>query len=161
MNYNCPDKFVIMSHSNLFNKTNTSRNRYKRLDCPIIETDFLPFEEINKHLLINPIEPVFNRDGFYYDRLDKRCWIEYKDKAYQYGDPEDFLYSIRVVYLNKLMSKECMKSIKLLISEGLAPRELKQKYQDQCDYEEIRNSYRMAKKGAIRFRKKLLTKQSN
>lgn len=30
----------------------------------------------------NPIDPIFNRNGYYYDRMAKRAWIERNGKAW-------------------------------------------------------------------------------
>lgn len=41
------------------------------------------------------IEPVFNRDGWYYDRLSRSAWYEFGGRAYRCPNSDDFLFELR------------------------------------------------------------------
>lgn len=56
-------------------------SRYKRLDPPYWLEEELPKRNDRN---LQPIDPVFNRDGLYWDRQKGHVWIEYAGRAWSY-----------------------------------------------------------------------------
>ena len=59
-------------------------------------------------------EPVMGRDGWYYDRHNKKAWFEYAGVAYVEGRVDDFLYNLHVVYSTHSFTEPELEAIKLL-----------------------------------------------
>ena len=49
---------------------------------------------------LTEVSPFFNRDGYYFDRIDKKCWLEFEGKAYLH-DKESFLFELDVMNFSK------------------------------------------------------------
>jgi hypothetical protein len=59
------------------------------------------------------IEPVFNRNGRYYDRLNKKAWYEWNGKAFLENRIDDFIYEFNNLSV-RILSKEEFSAFKLL-----------------------------------------------
>lgn len=53
----------------------------------------------------NKINPVFNRHGYYYNRITKECWIECEFGCYLY-DEKSFISELKLFNHNPLLQKE-------------------------------------------------------
>lgn len=104
--------------------------RYKRLSppnwCDYGEETF----KDGKHDILAtdraPIVPVvMGRDGWYYDRKEKRTWIEYKGIAYAYNDVGMLKYEIDVVFPNTLPRPSVISALLVLEKEHLLSPEQK------------------------------------
>ena len=135
-----------------------------------IEWQFTPFadeepldqETINelvaKELVIEgweEVDPVFHREGWYYDRIKKFSWHEYKGRAWtNNGDTRMFLYEIDKLNFRLLETPE-LKALKTLFVYGNLPpkviQQLRCAYWDQSNYTMLRNTFRGTRKRAIKF----------
>jgi hypothetical protein len=57
-------------------------------------------------LELKEIEPVFNRDGWYYNRHTKHCWFECRGKAFLYERANDFKYRVDLFTFKSLSERE-------------------------------------------------------
>lgn len=85
------------------------------------------------------IPPVFNRNGRYYDRKRKLVWEEYNGRAFLEDRVDDFEFELSML-CHRPLSPESIKSIKLLISENIAPKSLKKLYWTDRDWKQLRNT---------------------
>ena len=95
------------------------------------------------------IEPVFNRDGWYFDRQTKKCWYEWKGTAWTTGkDLEQFQYELRQLGLPTFTSAE-IKAIQVLLHynncNAKVRRELNAILWDHSHQVMLRNIYRNTK----------------
>ena len=97
-----------------------SDDEYQRTDEEVIQ---YTIDDLIDEQRMEQIEPVFNRDGFYYDRLNNSAWHEWKGTAWK-GDVEDFKY--RLGQCNaRILEPDEVEAIKALIVYGSCPFELK------------------------------------
>jgi hypothetical protein len=117
------------------NKIFNVKNRYKIL--PLDNWMIYGQEEDEHEMFIrsvgkeNQIEPIFNRNGFYFDRFKKFYWFEVNGTAWKYSRDAKgtFNYKMNVVNLSERVYREkVMNAIKLLIKEGIADKNLIAKY---------------------------------
>jgi hypothetical protein len=95
-----------------------------------------------------PIEPVFNKDGYYLEIIDKktsRTWIEKNGEAYLYDTRAYFEYQVLTNEGNNLLDKDIMDALKLLIERRLASKEQRELYYFQDSREACRKTYRNAR----------------
>lgn len=104
-------------------------SRYKVLQMP---TEFSHIEEefewlgMNKEMeRYNKVEPAFNRNGYYYDRETKLCWVETPHGCWEY-DFDMFEYKLGLLN-HKRMSQRERNAVQTLINLKVCPRELKEK----------------------------------
>lgn len=74
------------------------------------------------------IPPVFNRNGLYLDRKSGKTWLEIDGEAWLYSNRKDFEYYLKTCTANNRIHPDCMKAIKILIDNRMAPKSLKTKY---------------------------------
>jgi hypothetical protein len=87
------------------------------------------------------ITPIFNKDGYFYDRYDKKAWIEVNGEAWRYGDKDGFLFKLAINDGNNLLSNDIMKAIKLLMREGMASKKQIELHYNQRCRKAIRATY--------------------
>lgn len=71
------------------------KTRYKKLGLRFpftLDKDF--WEECVEES--NRINPVFNSNGFYYDRLTQKVWLEINGEAWYYNNKAHFLYDLNL-----------------------------------------------------------------
>lgn len=93
-----------------------SKHRYKRLNVPsYMLHDTLDFvacgeEEFVKELGKEETEPVFGKDGWYFDRIEGKSWAETtwngKVRAFKDRRIDDFLYKLSVASHRPLNDRE-------------------------------------------------------
>ena len=87
---------------------NIELKKLKRLNhpklCSMLDIDW----DKNTLELGDRFHPIIGKDGFYYDRINKICWVEYNGIAYEYN------YSIFMDNLNKLSKRMRNKDYQLL-----------------------------------------------
>jgi len=100
------------------------------------------------------IDPVFNRDGWYYDRVKKVSWLEMGGEAWQDERTGDFLYRLELLGHSPL-SKVELKAIKTLRNRNICPKSLRKlKYTDYC-WKQNRQAYRGSRLWRIRMLKEV------
>lgn len=107
------------------------KRRYKVLSLPswakprkdpMFERSFLA--SISRY---NPIDPVFNRNGYYYDRMAKRAWIERDGKAWV-ASASSFEWDLKYNDGEPRLESRVYDAIKVLMEEGLADKQLRVLY---------------------------------
>lgn len=101
------------------------------------------------------IRPVFNRNGYYYDRISKKTWLEINGEAWLYSSKEHFLYDLCTNEGNNRISSEAFDAIGLLIEQGLADKKLKKIYYTEKDTRLLLETSRSAKIAGLRARKRI------
>ncbi len=92
--------------------------------------------------------PVFNRDGRYYDRINRIGWFEINGKAYiERG--ESFLFDLKLNE-HKPLKPEAVSAIKTLKRERICPKELEELLELDCDWIQIKKQTREVR---LRFHK--------
>lgn len=119
-------------------------SRYKRLNAPA----FFSYADNNPYSLkregFQQIEPVFNRNGWYYDRTTKESWYEFGGKAWA-SESGQFLYELALLNTPWLKDEE-IESIKTLKLYGNCPRvllEMLWRHQDNVDLRNLRRDYKL------------------
>lgn len=95
----------------------------------------------------NKVIPLFNKNGYYWDRISGTCWLEINGEAYKYSTPELFKYELSL--LDKGLEDKTMKAIKILMDEKLASRELRELWQ-------LENQRRLIRQCSLETELKLL-----
>jgi len=124
-------------------------NRYKRLnlDFPykyLKESDWwyeLVEEQHHFEKLVR-IEPIFGRDGWYYDRQTDTSWVETCRGCWQDKSPKMFKYYLSN-YMHKRIPDKAVEAIKVLINYNICPKSLMKlmwKEQDVRKLEDTRRS---------------------
>jgi hypothetical protein len=75
-------------------------NRYKVLSVPSYVRSSRVCNEAMSNMDFVKCSPVFNRDGWYYDRFDKKSWVEHDGVAWkkENGDLESsFMHALRML----------------------------------------------------------------
>lgn len=101
---------------------------------------------------LKSIEPVFNRDGYYYDTKTKKCWFEVDGDAFEY-DKSSFIFELKVQNHRYLTSNE-RNAINTLIKSKLASNKLK----DILYMDDLLQEIRENKYGVLKLRHRFLTK---
>ena len=99
------------------------KRRYKVLDLP------KPYLHDSNGCCLNSkpeTSPVFNRDGWYYDRLKKISWLEIDSKAY-IERTDYFVYSLKLTGARRL-EDYVYKSIGIVLSNGFGDKGLGEIY---------------------------------
>lgn len=65
------------------------------------------------------IPPVFHRDGFYFDRIKSRTWMEIGGRAYAYNDVGGFKYDISNLNPRTLPRASVVAALLVLKKEGM------------------------------------------
>ena len=118
----------------------------------------------------NRIKPVFNRNGYYYNRYTKTSWLEINGEAWKYyvsqydknSMREHYQYALDISIGNNRMMPEVFNAIGILMKNRAASREQKHKYYIERDMRGLREIYINSAKGAYArfkaFKKKLKLK---
>jgi len=72
------------------------------------------------------ISPVFNRDGYYYDRITKTAWVEILGRAFEYS-PVQFMYELSMLSHKPLRDIE-FQALKTLVINKKASKEMRDLY---------------------------------
>lgn len=86
------------------------------------------------------IEPVFNREGWYYDRHANYVWHEWSGTAWE-GDVDQFKYELSQ-HDARILERDEVKAIKTLIVYGSCPMVLRQLLWDHDNKVMLRNTIR-------------------
>ena len=126
----------------------TIKNQFKVLSLP----SFLkkPFSQDKTNECFRnekEIPPVFNRSGYYYDRLKKITWIENNGWAKTYRNGEDFLYELNIG--EPQLEDSVFESMRKLIKLGYKNKELFQDYYNERARRQIRKTGRNARKATL------------
>ena len=100
------------------------------------------------------IDPVFNRNGRYFDRKEGVVWEECDGRAYQEGRIDDFIYELKTLS-HKPLSHTERQAIHALIDYRSCPRCLRQLLLDDNDVLSLREVV----VSATRFRVKVLERR--
>jgi hypothetical protein len=87
------------------------------------EFEYLDMDKEMEHH--NKAAFVFNRNGCYYDRKTRMCWIETPHGCWEY-DFEMFEYKLGL-HDHKMMSPRERNAVQTLINLNVCPKELKKK----------------------------------
>lgn len=101
----------------------------------------LIIEELKEEGL-EQIEPTFRRDGWYYDRLQRRCWYEWRGTAWR-AERSQFEYELEMLQ-SRILEREEVKAIRTLISYGSCPLELRRLLWRHEQLVHLREIYREA-----------------
>lgn len=99
-------------------------------------------------------EPVFNRNGQYYDTKTKKCWFEVDGDAWDITKDNIFLYELSLLNHRPLRDEE-RKAIKTLVMHKLAPKQLRELLETDNHIREFRVSMQRLKILKNRFIKKI------
>jgi hypothetical protein len=145
-----------------------NKNQYKVLQIPnFFKTlDLYNYEEKSYRELVQEelpryveITPVFNRDGWYYDRIAKIAWYEYNGMAWINDRTDDFLYELQCLNA-RWLNKDEVKAIKTLIVYGSCPKSLYEiMYQHELNTQH-RNICRNSRCYAEKFWKEIKEKRT-
>lgn len=86
----------------------SDKKRYKRLEPESwVSWDVLEEDESAPHKLLGTkeypeITPKFGRDGYYFDRAERKTWIEFGGRAWAYNAPRQFLYELEYCYPHRM-----------------------------------------------------------
>jgi hypothetical protein len=101
---------------------------------------------------LKPIEPVYNRNGYYYDTISNKCWFESDGDAFEMNK-DQFIFELKIKNHKPLIHKE-REAIKILISSKLASKNLKEiLYMDNLILECRENTLDM-----LKTRRRFITK---
>jgi hypothetical protein len=127
-------------------------SRYKVLPLPLEFKDYFAeafySDPWNRE---NPTDPVFNRDGLYYDREKDVCWVETKHGCWILGGKEKF--NDELAYRSSdedILHPDVIKAFKILESHNLLTMDLKRKWWRSRDAEQLRDTYRRARAWRLR-----------
>ncbi len=88
-----------------------------------------------------PMKPIFNRDGWYYDRKKKYAWYECNGRAWDGSHcTEDFIYEMQQLDVKALTQTE-RKAIETLIIYKICPKELKDLLRKDTDNKRFHETY--------------------
>lgn len=92
------------------------------------------------------VEPIFERDGWYYDRISRRCWYECAGSAWESdGAAEQFLFVLHQLNTPSL-PKAVLFAIATLRAYRTCPgdlRSLERDHKVNVDFHEVERSSRM------------------
>jgi hypothetical protein len=106
---------------------------------------------------ITLIHPMFNRDGYYYDRHKKFCWFEVNGKAYHNKDLADsFCYQMnngQEEYILPAGEARAMQTVLHTTRDHAVKKVLQARLRKHNDAVELRDTGRRATIGRMRFDK--------
>ena len=125
-------------------------SRYKRLECPRwfyhIERLGLDLTEELRDAHFFEITPIFQQNGWYFDRFTKSCWCEWNGKAYtKQGINQEFLHELDQQNV-KHLHPDVVQAIRTLISHRMCPKPLLELLWKHQNNETLKHIYREAKK---------------
>lgn len=85
----------------------------------------------------NKITPIFNRNGYYYDRLKKITWLEINGEAWKYGSVKSFQYDLKINIGNNRIHNELYQALKTLIGYRLATNKQREIFSIEHDMRQI------------------------
>ncbi len=143
-----------------------TNNKYKVLQIPnFFKTlDLYNYEEktyrelVQEELRYVEVPPVFNRDGWYYDRIAKIAWYEYNGMAWINDNPGQFLYELQCLN-SRWLNKDEVKAIKILMIYGSCPKSLIEALVQNEHNFQHRDVYRNARFGTMMRYKKFKEKR--
>lgn len=97
--------------------------------------------------------PVYNRNGYYYNRLDRVAWFEVDGSAYLCPRPDDFLYGLSLLNAPYWRQVE-REALEVLEAGKLLSREQRATLNTVREREMIRDTYRSTVKAFTAFRKR-------
>ena len=105
------------------------------------------------------IDPIFNRDGWYYDRKTKRSWYEFKGRAFTKDHTErQFLYELNMLD-HEILSEEEVRAIETLLVMGACGPEAKKHLRKilvrSKEKSQSRDTYRSTYMFVMRYRRDL------
>ncbi len=126
-----------------------NKHRYKRLSPRVLG----PMILWDKHnVKYEEVRPVFNRDGYYYDRYVDVFWLESKGRAWIVDSPQRFFNELRRLN-HKPLSEAERHAIQVLLHGGLAPQLLRDLYETDQSYRKSRRLWSQARLMLERTRK--------
>ena len=106
---------------------------------------------------ISLVHPMFNRDGYYYDRHKKFCWFEVNGKAYHHHElASSFCYRMnngQEEYILTEREARAMRAILHTSRDYAVKKVLKARLLKHDDAVELRDTRRRAMIGKMRFDK--------
>lgn len=69
------------------------------------------------------ISPILGKQGWFYDRISKKEWYEYKGQAFLLGDGKQFVYELSIAN-TKLLSQQEVKAYRAVLHNN-PPKKLK------------------------------------
>jgi hypothetical protein len=106
---------------------------------------------------ISLIHPMFNRDGYYYDRHKKFCWFEVNGKAYHNKDlANSFCYRMnngQEEYILPDSEARAMRAVLKTSRDYAVKQVLQARLRKHDDAVELRDTGRRARVGRMRFDK--------
>lgn len=108
------------------------KNKYKRLDVP----KYYQLGSFYRNVELIETEAVFNKDGWYFDRETKQCWVEINGKSYV-EKTDSFLWQFKLLNHNRLSGCE-RESIQSLINRNNCPKNLKEQLYLENEIKELR-----------------------
>ena len=101
------------------------------------------------------IKPILNRDGYFYQTVGKRCWFEYKGKAFDLKKNTQFLFELELLN-HKSLSTDEINALKVLTKHKLISKEQHHLLYIDSLLKEIRFSGLEMKKFVRNFKQKKL-----
>lgn len=92
------------------------------------------------------IIPVFNRNGYFFDRLTKIAWLEINGEAWKYGNWESFKFDLDINQGNNRIHPTVYVAIKTLMSQGLASKKQREIHYIEWMMRQLRSTYLNARK---------------
>lgn len=124
-------------------------SRYKVLSLPSIFRENV-FELIIKDQYIDSlkkIEPVFNRNGLYFDRLKNICWVECDHGCWVIGNSRDFNNELNYQTVDQLiLHSDVIDAFKKLESHNTLSKEQGKLWWKHRHAVSLRNTFRSSKK---------------
>lgn len=71
---------------------------------------------------LREIKPILNKDGYFYQTVGKRCWFEYKGKAFDLEQNTQFLFELELLN-HKPLSTDEINALKVLTKHKLISKE--------------------------------------
>lgn len=88
----------------------------------VLKLDFwMKYDFTRNDEKLTTCEPIFNRDGYYYNSVTKECWFEVDGDAFEYSS-DGFLYQLDKLNFRPLLQTE-RDAIKILQRSGLATQQ--------------------------------------
>lgn len=96
---------------------------------------------------MKPIEPVFNRYGWYHDRNTRRTWVESEHGCWEEDSSVGFFESFEAYGFEDLLPAKVSSAIKLLAKHNMCPKELEKKlYKDLAVRYFRKDKYKLRKR---------------
>lgn len=130
------------------------RNRYKVLPLPSPYRWELDDEDLDDILNTGDIEtnPVFFRDGWYYDRLTGKSWVETKYGCFENRSAQMFKYELGLMS-HSILPQKVVAAIEVLNNYNVCPKNLLKALWKDEEVRHLINIRRNAFKHRYRFEK--------